>query len=129
MIVRTLDEVVGTERDVAGDGWRSRRFLLKRDGLGFSLHDTIVETGRELEVEYTNHFEACYCLEGEGEIEDLATGQRRSILPGTLYALDAHDRHVIRVRSELRLVCVFNPALSGAEVHDETGAFPADTDS
>jgi L-ectoine synthase len=128
MIVRTLDEVVGTERDVAGEGWQSRRLLLRRDGLGFSLHDTVVTAGAEMEMEYRNHLEACYCLEGEGEVEDLATGERHAIVPGTVYALDAHDRHVIRVKSDLRLVCVFNPALTGAEVHDETGAFPAVVD-
>ena len=126
MIVRTLDEVTGTERDVAGDGWQSRRLLLKRDGLGFSLHDTVVEAGWEKEMAYTNHLEACYCIAGEGEVEDLATGDRYPIVPGTVYALDAHDRHVVRVKAELRLICVFNPPLTGAETHDDSGAFPAD---
>jgi L-ectoine synthase len=46
-----------------------------------------------------------------------------------VYALDAHDRHVMRVKSDLRLVCVFSPALAGGEVHDESGAFPADTEA
>ena len=75
-------------------------------------------------MEYANHLEACYCIEGEGEVEDLTTGERHAIVPGTVYALDAHDRHVMRVKSDLRLVCVFSPALAGGEVHDESGAFP-----
>jgi len=125
MIVRSLDEVTGTERDVHGEGWRSQRLLLRRDGLGFSLHDTTVAAGAEMELEYRNHLEACYCLEGEAEITDLASGERHTIGPGTVYALDQHDRHTIRVVSELRLVCVFNPALTGAETHDATGSFPA----
>jgi len=125
MIVRSLDEVTGTERDVRGEGWRSQRLLLRRDGLGFSLHDTTVAAGAEMELEYRNHLEACYCLEGEAEITDLASGERHTIGPGTVYALDQHDRHTIRVVSELRLVCVFNPALTGAETHDATGSFPA----
>lgn len=125
MIVRSLDEVTGTERDVQGEGWRSQRLLLRRDGLGFSLHDTTVAAGAEMELEYRNHLEACYCLEGEAEITDLASGERHTIGPGTVYALDQHDRHTIRVVSELRLVCVFNPALTGAETHDATGSFPA----
>lgn len=124
--MRSLDEVIGTERDVAGDGWRSRRILLRDDGLGFSLHDTVVEAGAELEMEYRHHLEACYCLEGEAEIEELATGQRHAIGPGVLYALNRHDRHVVRVQRTLRLVCVFNPPLAGAETHDASGAFPAD---
>ena len=126
MIIRSLDEVIGTERDVQGDGWRSRRLLLRDDGMGFSLHDTVVEAGAELEMEYRHHLEACYCLDGEAEIEELASGQRHAIGPGVLYALNEHDRHVVRVRRTLRLVCVFNPPLAGPETHDASGAFPLD---
>jgi L-ectoine synthase len=129
VIVRSLHEVVGTDRDVAGDGWRSRRILLRDDGMGYSLHDTVVEAGAEMEMEYRHHLEACYCLEGEAEIEELATGQRHVIGPGVLYALNEHDRHVLRVRQQLRLVCVFNPPLAGAETHDASGAFPPDSET
>jgi L-ectoine synthase len=59
MIVRTLEEVAGTERDVAGEGWRSRRLLLRRDQLGFSLHDTTVEAGSVLHLQYKHHL--CKC--------------------------------------------------------------------
>jgi len=124
VIIRTLDEVAGSDRDVAGEGWRSRRLLLRRDRLGFSLHDTTVAAGSELTLQYKHHLEACYCLEGEAEITDLASGERHAIGPGTVYALDQHDRHTLRVRTNLRLVCVFNPALSGAETHDADGSFP-----
>jgi L-ectoine synthase len=124
MIVRSLDEVVGTDRDVAGDGWHSRRLLLRRDGLGFSLHDTTVAAGTDLDLTYRSHLEACYCLEGEAEITDLSTGEAYPIRAGTVYALDQHDHHRLQVLRDLHLVCVFNPALSGAETHDETGSFP-----
>jgi L-ectoine synthase len=124
MIVRTLEEVAGTERDVAGEGWRSRRLLLRRDGVGFSLHDTTVEAGSVLHLQYKHHVEACYCLEGEAEITDDATGGVQPIRAGTVYALDQHDRHTLRVQTDLRLVCVFNPALTGRETHDAEGSFP-----
>ena len=124
MIVRSLGDVVGTDRDVAGDGWRSRRLLLRRDGMGFSLHDTLVEAGAEMEMEYRHQLEACYVLEGAAAVEDLASGERHALRPGTVYALDRHDRHVMRVASDLRLVCVFNPALTGTETHDDSGSFP-----
>jgi len=68
VIVRTLDEVVGSDRDIGGDGWRSRRLLLRRDELGFSFHDTTVAAGSELNLQYRHHLEACYCLEGEAEL-------------------------------------------------------------
>jgi L-ectoine synthase len=128
VIVRTLDGVVGTDRDVAGDGWRSRRLLLRRDALGFSLHDTTVVAGTELNLQYKHHLEACYIIAGEAELTDLATGEQHAIGPGTMYALDQHDRHTLRVKSDLRLVCVFNPALTGGEVHDADGSFPPPAD-
>jgi L-ectoine synthase len=124
MIIRSLDEVLGTDRDVAGEGWRSRRLMLRRDGLGFSLHDTTVAAGADMELQYRHHLEACYCLEGEAELTDLASGDVHAIGPGVAYALDQHDHHRLRVRRDLRLVCVFNPALSGGETHDATGSFP-----
>jgi L-ectoine synthase len=128
VIVRSLEEVVGTQRDVEGEGWRSRRLLLRRDGLGFSLHDTTVEAGEVLQLQYKHHLEACYCLEGEADLVDLASGEHHTIAPGTMYALDEHDRHTLTVQRDLRLVCVFNPALTGAEVHDADGSFPPPTD-
>jgi len=128
VIVRTLDEVVGTDRDVEGEGWRSRRLLLRRDEMGFSLHDTTVAAGTELNLHYRHHLEACYLIAGEAELTDLTTGERHDLRPGSMYALDQHDRHTLRVRSELHLVCVFNPALTGAETHDADGSFPPPAD-
>jgi L-ectoine synthase len=124
MIVRTLRDIDGTDRDVAAEGWRSLRLLLREDGLGFSLSDTTVEAGAELQLEYKHHLEACYCLEGEAEITDHTTGEQHVIRPGTVYALDNHDRHVVRVIRDLRLVCIFTPALTGRETHDASGSYP-----
>lgn len=60
MIVRSLDEVIGGKNDVFGPGWRSRRFLLASDRMGFSLTDTLVLEGAVLTLEYKHHVEACY---------------------------------------------------------------------
>ena len=59
MIVRTLDEIRGTDRDVAGEGWRSRRLLLAADRMGFSMHDTTVAAGQ------TVFAERCAACHGE----------------------------------------------------------------
>jgi L-ectoine synthase len=130
MIVRTLDEIVGTERDVGGPGWRSRRLILRDDGMGCSVSDTIVAAGTEQRLHYKHHFETNYCISGEGEVEDLATGQIHPIRPGTVYALDKHDAHVVRAtKGDLRFVCVFYPALAGAETHQPDGSYaPSDTE-
>jgi len=124
MIIRKLTELDGTDRVVEATTWSSRRLLLAKDGMGFSMHDTILHPGTETPMWYRNHVEAVYCIEGEGEVEDLDEGVKHRIEPGTLYALDKHDRHVLRARSRLRMICVFNPALHGPEVHDEDGAYP-----
>ena len=120
MIIRKLNELANTERDVDWGNGRSRRFLLADDGMGYTLTDTIINAGSESLLEYKNHMEACYCIEGEGEVEDMA-GNVHPIVPGTMYALDKHDKHYLRARTTMRLVCVFLPALRGAERHALTG--------
>lgn len=124
MIVRSLDELRGGEREVKARNWTSLRLLLEKDGMGFSLHDTVIHAGTETPMWYRHHLEAVYCIEGEGEIEDLTDGRRHPIRAGTLYALDGHERHVLRARSRMRMVCVFNPPCTGREVHGEDGAYP-----
>jgi L-ectoine synthase len=126
MIVCTLDETRKSPRNVVSNGWESARMLLKDDGLGFSFHITTMKAGAELRMHYKHHLEAVFILQGEGEIEDLGSGKRHELRPGTLYALNANDRHVVRPRTDLITACVFNPPVTGREVHDDTGAYPAD---
>lgn len=124
MIVRRLEEIEQTDRDVKAPTFSSRRFLLKDDGMGFSFHDTVLYAGSETYIWYKNHLEAVYCIDGEGEIEDLDNGEVHPIRPGTFYALEGHERHYLRAFKDLRMMCVFSPALTGHEVHDEDGAYP-----
>lgn len=124
MIVRSLEEIKGTARDVRTKNWASRRLLLKNDGMGFSLHETTIFPGTETTICYANHLEAVYCIEGEGEVETLEDGRIHPIRPGVVYALDRHDRHHLRAKTQMRLVCVFNPPLTGREVHDANGVYP-----
>ena len=124
MIVRTLQDIVGTDRDVDGGNWSSRRLSLADDGMGFSMHDTVLRAGTETHMWYKNHLEGVYCIEGKATLEDKATGQVHEIRPGTIYLLNDHDQHVLRVEEDLRVICTFNPPVTGAEVHDEDGAYP-----
>lgn len=127
MIVRKLSDVVGTDKEVKGGNWTSRRLLLAGDRMGFSLHDTIIHAGTTTHIRYDNHLEAVYCIEGHGKIEDLGTGETHRLEAGTVYALDEHDDHLLTADedSRLRMVCVFNPPVVGPEVHDEHGVYPA----
>jgi L-ectoine synthase len=65
MIVRTLDDITGTDRDIETENWRSKRLVLAGDGV-----------------------------------------------------------HQLRPRTQMRTVCVFNPPVTGREVHDENGVYP-----
>jgi L-ectoine synthase len=124
MKIRRLADLVGTDADVETETWRSRRLLLAGDEMGFSMHDTVLFAGTETRMHYQNHLEAVYCIEGRAELEDVATGERHELEPGTLYALDHHDVHVLRAHTDFRCVCVFNPPVTGREVHDENGVYP-----
>jgi L-ectoine synthase len=124
MIIRTLEELRGTDREVESHTWVSRRLLLARDGMGFSFHETIIHAGTVTSMWYKNHQEAVFCIEGEGELENLETGEIHRIAPGMMYGLDQHERHVVRAQTDLRLMCVFNPPVTGREVHLEDGSYP-----
>lgn len=126
MIVRTLEEIIGTDRDVHSEtgNWVSRRFVLDDDKAGFSFHETIIKAGTESHLWYKNHIEAVYCVAGDGEVEDLKTGKVYPIKDGTMYLLNEHDEHLLRGgKEDMRLICAFNPPVTGRELHDEDGAY------
>lgn len=126
MIVRTLKKIVGTKRDkkAKNGNWVSRRFLLKDDGMGFSFHETIIFAGTETLIWYKHHLEAVYCVGGKGELERLDTNEIIKIEDGTMYALNGHEKHLLRASEDLRLICVFNPPLTGSEDHNSEGVYP-----
>lgn len=130
MIVRKLEDLVGTEAEVKAETgtWTSRRMLLARDKMGFSFHDTLIHGGTETYIHYANHLEAVYCVGGKGEIEVIDTGEKYELYDGVMYALNGHERHWLRATETLRMICVFNPPLTGKEDHDENGVYPLLTD-
>ena len=117
MLVRTLEDVTGTDGEAHGEKWHTMRLLQAEDGVGVSLTDCILEAGFETTEWPERHPGACYCLEGEGSIEDLRTGKVHRIKPGTLFALDARDGQRIRASTRMRLICTFAAARSTAETH------------
>lgn len=120
MIVKTLSE----SHTVNSDNWNSVRMLLSSDNMGFSFHITTIYAGTETPIHYQNHLESVYCIAGEGEVELVETGEVFSIVPGTVYALDKNDKHLLRSSKEMTLACVFNPPLEGTEIHDKDGVYP-----
>lgn len=124
MIIRDKADLVGGPNHSQFQGGTSVRHLTRVDGVGFSLHDTFLEAGTSLTLEYKNHIEANLCIEGNGEVQDLTTNEVFSIHPGVSYTLDKHDRHKLTAITDLRLICVFNPAVVGTEKHDADGSYP-----
>lgn len=101
MIVRALQEIENTERDVCWGNSRSRRSC--SSATGWAIVSPTPSWRREPKslLEYKNHMEACYCIEGEGEIES----EHKNVYPlrpGTMYALDRHDKHYLRAFASSR---------------------------
>lgn len=128
MLVKNLDDIVDTDRDIRAETWRSRRLLLAAEGCGYSLHDTVLYAGTSTEMEYVNHIESVYCIEGSGTLVDLTNDTTYDLTPGTLYVLDGNERHRVDATEDLRVICVFTPPVTGKEVHDENGAYPLITE-
>ncbi len=124
MIVRNVGDLDDTDRDIKTPNWRSKRIVLAKEGVGFSVHETTLYAGTINDFWYANHIEAVFVVEGEGELLDKGTGEIHQLRPGSLSLLDNHDHHQLRPKTDMRTVCVFNPPVTGREVHDENGVYP-----
>lgn len=127
MKVIDITDIAFTDREVAcpSGGFTSFRFLLESDGMGFSLHKTVIPAGDIQFWHYKNHLEACYCVSGEGILTNTDTGKRHRIIEDRVYALDMHDPHSFKAIKDVTLICVFNPPLKGREVHESDGSYRA----
>jgi L-ectoine synthase len=128
MFVIKNEDVAGTKREVhcPKGGFVSFRYLLKRDGMGFGLHRTEIPKGDWQHWHYTHHNEACYCVSGSGLLKEAATGKIYSIEPGVCYVLNNHDDHFFKALTDVVLISVFNPPVTGSEVHREDGSYEED---
>ena len=124
MLVRTLDEVTDTDADIKTPNWRSKRIILAKEGVGFSVHETTLYAGTVNDFWYANHVEAVFITEGEGELYDKDNDVTYQLGPGSMYLLNGNEKHQLRPKTEMRTVCVFNPPVTGREVHDENGVYP-----
>lgn len=107
-------------------GFVSNRMLLESDGIGYSMTKTVIPVNGRQFWHYKNHFESCYCVSGRGEITNANTGEKHEVRPDITYVLDKHDPHYFEAFEEVTLICVFNPPLTGREVHGEDGAYASD---
>lgn len=82
-----------------------------------------------MQAHSTENFQVCYRVVRrvtartrtdripEGELKDLVNHKVHRLEAGTLYTLNAHERHIVRPKTDLRMVCVFNPPVTGQETH------------
>jgi L-ectoine synthase len=119
VFLRSLKDVEKTDYFVNWGNGTSHRLLIASDNMGFTLCHTVVNAGTESLLQYRNHLEACYCVSGSGEVEDMK-GNIYRIQVGDTYVLDKNDKHFLRAGKEkdLILICVFNPPLNGTEKHN-----------
>ncbi|QVN15274.1 ectoine synthase [Burkholderia sp. LAS2] len=92
MFVRNLSDVEKNGLLVEWGSGMSHRLLTEKDCMGYGVCHTVARAGTESLLQYRNHLEACYCIAGEREVEDM-DGNVFPIRPGTLYVLDRHERH------------------------------------
>ena len=104
-------------------GFVSIRYLIQDDGMGFGLHRTEIPKGDWQHWHYKRHREACYCVSGNGLLKRADTGTVFEIKPGTCYVLNNYDDHYFRALTDVVLISVFNPPVTGREVHDESGSY------
>ena len=126
MFVKTIEDVrqVGMELTVAGGAAVSARYLTAADHLGFSFSAVRLQAGAEANLWYKHHWEANLVLEGMLEVTDAATSDVHQIGPGGLYVVGPTDRHHVKALTDVHAISVFNPPLTGEEVHDEEGSYP-----
>jgi L-ectoine synthase len=125
MIVRDLKYIRESGKVVKcpKGGFISNRFLLEKDGMGFSMTKTVIPVSGRQHWHYKNHLEACYCIKGKGILINLESGKDYDIIPDTMYALNNNDDHIFEAIEETVLICVFNPPLKGKEVHQKDGSY------
>jgi L-ectoine synthase len=127
VFVRTAADAraAGHEREISHGTATATRYLTKRDGLGFSFSTVFKAAGQDAKtLWYKHHWEANFVVAGAGELEELSTGRRWPLEPGTLYVVGPDDRHKVHATEDLRIVSVFNPPIVGDETHDADGSYP-----
>ena len=126
MFVRSVESVraEGGEKVLGNGSVIASRLLTASDNLGFSLSEVIVKAGACLDLWYKYHWEANLVLEGDVLLTDLTTMETRNLKAGDVYCVGPKDKHRLQPSTDLKLLAIFNPPLSGDEQHDEDGSYP-----
>ena len=124
MFVTTLDNLKAAgKQEILCDGTlRCIDFLLKDDGMGFTISDVRCTAGLDEVLWYKHHWEANYIVAGKGLLEDMSTGETWPMEPGVIYVVGPKNQHRFRADTELHAISIFNPPLMDDTTFDEDGS-------
>ena len=128
VVHRSMEKLIGTDRDIDWQHGRSRRFLRQDDGFNISIHNTINIPGSVSPIHYTNQFEAVYWIGGRGRFtwggdnrdqqshdwdysEDNPKDSTMMVVGNTSHIVYSYEPGPISL-------AVFYPPLKGTETHD-----------
>lgn len=125
MKILNMKDLEGTQRQVfcPNGGFISHRALLEEDKMGYTVTKTVIPPMGKQFWHYKNHLESCYCVSGLGVLTDIESGEEHMISPDTFYVLNNNDPHYFEAIEEVTLICIFNPPLTGNEVHNKEGSY------
>lgn len=124
MKVINANDFKGSELDVQFTGGHSYRMVTAMEGLGFSVNKTFIPVSSEAHLwHYKDHKEVCYCIEGKAIATDLETGIVYDINPDSAYLLPNHERMTFQALTDVVMISIFNPPLTGKETHDAEGGY------
>ncbi len=125
MFAKTLDGLrsAGAEKVLCDGKVRSTRFLTATDGMGFAMSDVRLDAGLEQDLWYKNHWEANYVVAGTGHVEESGSGQTWPLEAGIIYTVGPKDRHRVVAESDVHIISIFDPPITGNEAHDADGSY------
>jgi len=117
LLLKSLSEVVGSDRNVSFEGGYSRRFLAAPDGYNISFHNTLIHASCNARLEYPHNMEANYFIKGQGEYV-WKNGQQQFNFEkhhGTMLLVE-YDAHEVQIGAQESIaICLFFPPLKGTE--------------
>ncbi|XP_077992196.1 L-ectoine synthase-like [Glandiceps talaboti] len=127
IVSRSLNDVIGTERDIDWGHGYSRRLLVKKDGFPVSFHSSLAKSGHTTKLGYLYHMESTYFITGKVTYE---WNDGREMIQtrvgrdsGTIYNMNEHDKHILVAEEDAKVLTVFYPVLKGTENHVHDGSY------
>ena len=128
MFVRTVDDVIGTDKELkytkGASVLRGARLVTKEDGCGFSVSDVLITGGCSMDLHYKNHVEVNFVTSGQVTVQDLTSNETYELTQGMLYVVGPKDRHRMSTDGDAHIISIFCPATTGTERHDSDGSYP-----